>query len=61
MQGDQGPGEASGTRREQRLEAFRRLAQNPLIGTACPEFGERMRIWLTWELRCPLHAARQRD
>jgi plasmid stabilization system protein ParE len=31
--------------RERFLETFQRLAQNPLIGQACPEFGEKMRIW----------------
>lgn len=27
------------------LEDFQRLAQNPLIGQACAEFGANMRIW----------------
>ena len=27
------------------LDCFRQLAQNPLLGQACPEFGENMRIW----------------
>jgi toxin ParE1/3/4 len=31
--------------RERFLASFRLLAQNPLIGQACPEFGEDMRIW----------------
>ena len=31
--------------RERFLDSFRLLAKNPLIGQACPEFGENMRIW----------------
>lgn len=31
--------------RERFLDSFRLLAQNPLIGQACPEFGETTRIW----------------
>jgi toxin ParE1/3/4 len=31
--------------REHFFDSFRLLAQNPLIGQACPEFGENMRIW----------------
>ena len=31
--------------RELFLNGFRRLAQHPLIGQACPEFGENLRIW----------------
>jgi toxin ParE1/3/4 len=31
--------------RERFLASFRLLAQNPLIGQACPEFGENLRIW----------------
>jgi plasmid stabilization system protein ParE len=27
------------------LESFRRLARNPYLGQACPEFGEHVRIW----------------
>jgi toxin ParE1/3/4 len=27
------------------LEDFRRLAHQPLIGQACPEFGANLRIW----------------
>jgi toxin ParE1/3/4 len=31
--------------REQFFDSFRRLAQNPFLGQACPEFGENVRIW----------------
>jgi toxin ParE1/3/4 len=31
--------------RERFLGTFRLLARNPLIGEACPRFGEHMRIW----------------
>jgi toxin ParE1/3/4 len=31
--------------RERFLASFCLLAQNPLIGQTCPEFGENMRIW----------------
>lgn len=31
--------------REIFLDDFRRLAHNPLIGQACPEFGPSLRIW----------------
>lgn len=31
--------------RELFFDSFRLLAQNPLIGQACPEFGENMRMW----------------
>ena len=31
--------------REQFFDDFRRLARHPLLGQACPEFGENMRIW----------------
>jgi toxin ParE1/3/4 len=31
--------------RERFFADFRRLARNPLIGQACPEFGEDLRIW----------------
>jgi len=27
------------------LDSFRQLARNPLIGEACPDFGESIRIW----------------
>jgi toxin ParE1/3/4 len=27
------------------LDDFRRLARHPLLGQACPEFGENLRIW----------------
>ena len=30
--------------RGQFLDCFRQLAQNPLLGQACPDFGEAMRI-----------------
>ncbi len=31
--------------RERFLDDFRRLAGQPLLGQACPEFGENLRIW----------------
>jgi toxin ParE1/3/4 len=31
--------------RERFLDSFRRLARNPFLGQACPEFGENVRIW----------------
>lgn len=31
--------------RERLLADFQRLARNPYIGQACPEFGKEMRIW----------------
>jgi plasmid stabilization system protein ParE len=30
--------------RERFLDSFRRLARNPFLGQACPEFGEKLRI-----------------
>ncbi len=31
--------------RERFLDDFRTLANQPLLGQACPEFGENLRIW----------------
>ena len=44
--------------RELFLNDFRRLAQHPLIGQACPEFGENLRIWPGIDIVQVAHGAR---
>ena len=36
--------QGAGRLRERFLDSFRRLARNPFLGQACPEFGEHLRI-----------------